>query len=581
MPQFAELHDGTRLEFPDGTRPEVIDRVVRQHLGIEEKKSQVSDDQRRADLGGGRLQMFNPASLVGIGPERFDLGVNLGQGTTEYLAGMGRRFMDSGTLGNRPLKDENADRLLDGSVNSALGGASADIASMMGGGAALRAFGGALTTAPMVGNAIKTIGQSLMMPKSVPQAIGGAAGYAAATTNGDAGDRAQAAALQGGVSGLVQGIPSALSRVLAPRGNPESNALRTSGIKLTPGQSMGGAANRMEEKAMSLPILGDAITSARKGSVESFNISTLNRALEPIGAKLPSSSRAGYEAIRAADDAIAAAYDNVIPTMTAKLERPLVDGVDAAERIAAKGNAAAQFRNIVGEELWSKFDAANALTGQTLKDVESTLKREARSFLNSQSQNDRYLGEALQAARDALMGTAGRHSPAGAAAELAKADKAYALFLRPLIAAGRQGSKEGVFTPAQLSSATRELAGGVRKSQYAKGNALMQDWAQKAEKVVGNKYPDSGTAGRIGLGAAALGLTGYGYDQGYVSPGQIGGLLALSALYAPGGQNLAQWAMRPSTNKLALSAAEKLQSAAPYSGLLGGAIGAPLLVNAP
>ena len=32
MPITAELHDGTRLEFPDGTDPAVIDRVVKKHL---------------------------------------------------------------------------------------------------------------------------------------------------------------------------------------------------------------------------------------------------------------------------------------------------------------------------------------------------------------------------------------------------------------------------------------------------------------------------------------------------------------------------------------------------------------------
>lgn len=581
----VRLPDGTVIkDVPDGTtKAELVTKLKANGMdtsGLESAAPQPSDAEKRAAIGGGRLQAFNPGSLIGLGPERFDLGVNLGQGSTEYLAGMGRRFQDIFTLGNRPNKDEGGDQLLDGSVNAALGGATADIASMMGGGAVLRAGGGALSQAPKIGNAIKTVGQALMMPKTVPQAIGGAAGYAAATTNGDVGDRALAAGLQGTMAGAVQGLPRMLSSVLAPKGNPEANALRAAGIKLTPGQVFGGAANRTEEKAMSLPILGDAITSARKASIDSFNVATLNKALEPIGAKLPANTPVGYEAVRAADDIISQAYDSVIPSMKARLEKALLSGIDDAEKIAAKGNAGPQFRNIVGQELWGKFDNANELTGQVLKDVESTLKREARGFLSSANQNDRYLGQALQAARDSLMQTAGKHSPPGAAQELAKVDAAYARFLRPMVAAGRQGAKEGVFTPAQLSSATRELAGGVKKSQYAKGNALMQDWAQRAEKAVGNKYPDSGTAGRIGLGLAAAAGTGFGMDQGYITPGEAGGLLALSALYSPGGRQAVQWAMRPSTNKLALSAARGLEDMAPYAGLLGGAVGTPLLINA-
>ena len=32
MAIYAELHDGTRLEFPDGTKPEIVDRIVQSHI---------------------------------------------------------------------------------------------------------------------------------------------------------------------------------------------------------------------------------------------------------------------------------------------------------------------------------------------------------------------------------------------------------------------------------------------------------------------------------------------------------------------------------------------------------------------
>ena len=37
MAKYAELPDGTRLEFPDDTQDSVIDSVVKKHLNISEK----------------------------------------------------------------------------------------------------------------------------------------------------------------------------------------------------------------------------------------------------------------------------------------------------------------------------------------------------------------------------------------------------------------------------------------------------------------------------------------------------------------------------------------------------------------
>jgi len=85
----------------------------------------------------------------------------------------------------------------------------------------------------------------------------------------------------------------------------------------------------------------------------------------------------------------------------------------------------------------------------------------------------------------------------------------------------------------------------------------MQDWASQAQSVLGNKYPDSGTAGRLMLGAGGL-------ASGAVSPLIPAGLLGGAAAYIPAIQKL-----------LVGSVANRPAAAAKIAGLLGDS--APML----
>ena len=88
----------------------------------------------------------------------------------------------------------------------------------------------------------------------------------------------------------------------------------------------------------------------------------------------------------------------------------------------------------------------------------------------------------------------------------------------------RLGSAEGVFTPEALRSAVRATDSSLRKRQFARGGALMQEMAEQGVDVLGNEVPNSGTVERvltnamlggaalfdptaIGLGAAAAGAS--------------------------------------------------------------------------
>jgi hypothetical protein len=87
--------------------------------------------------------------------------------------------------------------------------------------------------------------------------------------------------------------------MLAPQTRPEVAELLGEGVPMTPGQIIGGMAKRIEDKAVSLPVVGDAIIGAQRRSVEGFNRAALNRVLKPIGEKATKIGREGLEAAAA------------------------------------------------------------------------------------------------------------------------------------------------------------------------------------------------------------------------------------------------------------------------------------------
>jgi hypothetical protein len=98
----------------------------------------------------------------------------------------------------------------------------------------------------------------------------------------------------GAVAPVVTG---AAARMISPNVNPNVRALMDVGVTPTPGQILGGTANRLEEAAQSIPFVGDAIKGARGRAIEDVNRAAINRALNPIGESLDRNTPLGREAI--------------------------------------------------------------------------------------------------------------------------------------------------------------------------------------------------------------------------------------------------------------------------------------------
>jgi len=126
----------------------------------------------------------------------------------------------------------------------------------------------------------------------------------------------------------------------------------------------------------------------------------------------------------------------------------------------------------------------------------------------STSVQDHQIGHALDDVNAKLGETLERLNPQ-AAKQLSAADHAYAELTRLEEAAARRAKSNGVFSPMDLSSSVRQLEGGPRNKAFARGEALMQDWANEGLAVLPHDVPDSGTASRLMVRDLAGNILGY------------------------------------------------------------------------
>lgn len=358
-----------------------------------------------------------------------------------------------------------------------------------------------------------------------------------------------------------------LGGFLAPVVDPAIARLRDAGVKLTPGQAMGGAFNRAEAKLQALPVVGDMIRSGRRRSIETFNDAAFNEALAPIGANLPKGTR-GTKAHAFAQQRFDEAYDDARSGMRLEIDDQLrADMTDLAQRVAGGELAEPSARRLqaVIKNTLDRRLTSGGTDGDGYKKIVSELGRVARKS----RQGDPEFSAAVTDLQSIIDAAARRVSDPEAVAKLAKADEGYAKFVRIEGAAARAGGGPGTFTPAQFSREVQKQSGSVRSREYLRGDAMMQDLADAGLDVLPENIPDSGTPERLALN---LGVLGGGAAISPVGAATYG---ALGVPYAPGVRDAVTYALigrRP-------AAIERAGEAFQRNALLG-YVAAPLAVGA-
>lgn len=330
--------------------------------------------------------------------------------------------------------------------------------------------------------------------------IGGLQGALEPTATGESRGQniASNAIVGGGVSSALKGAGTLLK---SGKGMlPAAQKMIDEGITPTIGQMTGGTLKRVEEGLTSVPFVGDAILSAQKRGIKEFNQAALDKVLKPIGSKIDKNETVGRDLIDSVHSKVSSEYDKILPTLKGKTDSELLDSLNSVKEVVSElpKERGKQLEDILQNKILSKFDQNGNIYGENLKEMDSSLGTLIARYKNSPDGDQRALGEALTSAKDAIRAMLIRNNPKSAEA-LKNVDKAYATLLRVERAAGSMGAKNGVFTPAQLTNAVKTSDQSLRKSGFARGKSLLQDFAESGKEVLSNNVPDSGTAYRLSL----------------------------------------------------------------------------------
>lgn len=355
--------------------------------------------------------------------------------------------------------------------------------------------------------------------------------YGAGAQDGGLEQRA-AAGVESAALGMVTG--PALDRLIgrlttraAQAADSPQRQLSRMGVDLTPGQMAGGSLQRFEDTLTSTPFLGDAIQTARRRGVESFNRTALNRALQEGGlSPLARSENVGRDGIRTALDRFGAGYGDTLAPVSVAREPAFNWRVEA---IISKLRSPTARREVSSEIDDALEGLTEATPGDVFKEIDSTLAalaREAEPGVTSGRPNRRAVQRAYRSIREELRGLLERQHPEAAQA-LDRLDTGRATLQRILDAGANPGTSrnEGLIAPGQLNSAVARSS----RRDFSRGDALLQDLTDPAMQVLPSTVPDSGTPFRslmtqllpVGGGAAGVATAA---GQGGPALGLLAGL---------------------------------------------------------
>lgn len=350
-------------------------------------------------------------------------------------------------------------------------------------------------------------------------------------------EKAKQAGIGGATGGIAAPAFNMIGKIISPNVRPDVATLIEQGVTPTPGQILGGNFARTEDKLTSLPVVGGMIKNAQTRALDDLNRAAYARALDPIGVQAP--QQVGREGVAAVKTAISNAYDDLLPKLQFKADQQFGAELGNVTNMVANAqtnpDVARQFTKVVQNDLLSRMSKTGTMDGRSFKDMESAIGQSIKKYGSSPNPADKdianALSEVLSSARNAL----GRENPQYAD-NLSNINRAYANYARIRDAAGRIGTDGGSFTAAQLQSAVRAADKSAGKGSFATGNALMQDLSEAGKNVLGSKYPDTGTAGRM----AAMTLTPAAFLAApATTTATIGGLGLATLPYTKAGQRLA------------------------------------------
>lgn len=537
----VQLPDGTIIRgIPDGTsRADLTAKLARNGYDVSKldgAPAQPSNGQRNlSDLITGRAAAPAPLSRTDKVVQGMMDPIN---GGAQLLTNMlPKGLVDAGNKANNWLADKTGlvGRLPEGGVDQQVRTQNAAYearrkAQGEEGFDGYRMIGNAASPVNLAAGVAAPAVASLAARAGVGAGVGAFSGALSPVTGGDsyADEKLKQIGMGGAFGAAAPMIGAGLGRLVSPLASKNTNVklLQEEGVRPTIGQTLGGWANRAEEKLQSVPIMGDMITSARKGANADFEAAAFNRALKPIGQQLPKGVT-GRDAITITENALKDSYDNVLGKIGAirpdgafeaktKSLQDMVTSLMMPKAEKAKFTAALN-------DVKASLDSNGYMTAEAYKMLESSLGTDARKLASSTNIYEGKVSGAVKQLQQELRDMLNRQAGSNAD-ELKAVNAGWANFKRVQNAAAKVGAEDGSFSPSQFQNAVRTMDKSKDKGAFARGNALGQDLSDAGKAVLGDKVRDSGTAGRLMLGGGAVGA-------GFANPAIPLGLAGGAAMY--------------------------------------------------
>jgi hypothetical protein len=430
----------------------------------------------------------------------------------------------------RGFEDQNPKTALAAEVGGALAG------GVNAGAAATRAF-------PWLARGVQGVARTALgagaaaVPGGALDAMGRVEGYH--TAGEYATEAGKGAAISGGLGAVTGGAGRAAANVVGPWISPLARRLHELGVRLTPGEMIGGYAKRAEDTAASVPFAGALVRNRQADSMESLNRAAYDRAMEPVTRTAPTArvgrdTEVGHDAVQEMTDTLGRRYDAIVPRMQAQFDTLLehqIRNISGNLPQAVRPQYADAIRRHVAAVV-DRTTPQGHIPGRGLQRAFQGLRTEAQRLMTAQNGHayDYDLGQALMNTHDALMGAASRYTAPRTMGDFRRLNEAYGNFAVVRDAASRTGSEMGQFGPANLHAAVRAGDRSAGKGATARGTARMEDISGPAKAVMTRRVSDSGTPERAALITAILAPS--------VALKSAGPLLGLAALYTRPGNAL-------------------------------------------
>jgi hypothetical protein len=297
----------------------------------------------------------------------------------------------------------------------------------------------------------------------------------------------------------------AATDVISPMVTPQAQKLISEGASLTPGQKMGGALKRLEDKLTSYPFVGGMIEKSRQGGIESFDKAAFKRVLEPIGGKVP--DVAGREGMEIVENQVKHTYNELLPKLnfkaTPQFNAQMAELRDMTQNLPY--DLGKTFNYDIDNIVAKRMSKNGTIDGIDFKKVEEDLSSKAKKYLSpNATASENELGGAYKQALINLRTTLSENNPKYAK-ELKDVNNSFAN-LSVVRKAASMANTQDMFTPSQLANAVKAADTSAGKNRTAQGKALMQDLTDAGVSVLPSKIPDSGTASRMNVGPMGIAI---------------------------------------------------------------------------